>query len=222
MGTYTANFDLYKVDSSENVDVDSQVNRNLDIIDGESKPLLEWKSYSGSSISGDVGLIKKLGYKFFKSYSNSLWFWNGSTTVQDPNVTVDSWLDTSSYMASGYTGVGAVGSSTWPHMRARLISGSNYEVTLSGQMKLSSGAELPLNTTTTILTLPSSLFPLRPFNFLVAAPGGSSVVSTYSIARIGITVSGGVTYYRMGDNAGATSVRYVCLDGVRFSMDVAP
>lgn len=229
MGIYTTNFGLYKPDATENVDVDSQVNRNLDIIDSNMKPLMEWQRYDGSSISGDSALVKKHGYRFYKTYSNSIWFYNATTdsVLQGLDNFCPSWKTLTAVISAGYTGVGVDADPSgpdWPHLCQISRSVSASDIEMSGKIRLSTSAELPLNTTTTIISnLPTDMRPLEQKNFITASPGGSSVQATYSITRIVVNTNGTVTYYRMGDNVGAVnSLHYISLDGVRYSTDVTP
>jgi hypothetical protein len=224
VGTYTLNFNLYRPDPSESVDVDSQVNRNLDIIDVEAKPLFEWQPFFGPSISTDVTLVKKKGYRFYKRYSNSLRYWDpvAFNAPQDPDASVTAWESLAPYIAALYTGVGGTTDPSWPNSRSVVRGTGAVDITFTGKIKLSTGAEMPLDTSTTILNLPTAMRPVAHKSFLTAGPGPSSSTATYSIARIDINTSGVVTFRRMGDPAPlVTNLHYVSLDGVNYSTEVA-
>jgi hypothetical protein len=205
VGTNTTNFKLYKPASSEIADPDTQVNSNLDIADTEARMLF--------------------GYKWHKTYNCGQWFWrdNGGgafSSAQDINSGVGSWLDFTSQFDPLYTGVGTRQTVTWPYIRFFSRGTGKLDVWMSGQMKLVSGAELPLNTNVTIATLPTQYRPVVPKSFLTYA-GVANSSSSYSITRIDLLLDGSVQYCRMGANTLDSSQRHVCLDGIFYSTEVA-
>ena len=90
MGAYTQYKKLYKPDKSEFVDVDKHLNFNLDIIDSYSKPLLNMLTTNVENIATDNAIYKETGYKWWKSWSNSIWFGSDFGSATFTNLSQDS------------------------------------------------------------------------------------------------------------------------------------
>jgi len=222
MGTFTPIFKLFKPDPTDTVDVESQVNNNYDIADVEFRSLMEYIYFTGSSVT-DAAIPKKLDYKWYKSYNNGVAFWrkypdNHIALSQDVKSFVTGWNDVTPYFAAAFTGVGQRFHVDWPYARIVTRSAGLSDVTLSGKMTRVNGAEIALNTIITMFTLPAAYWPLVDKVFTCLAGGSTN----YSISRVTVSTAGVVSLYRMGDaSTFAASERYIDLDGISYSTEVA-
>jgi hypothetical protein len=82
MGDYTTYKKLYKPLPPEFVNVDQHLNYNLDIIDTYSKRILNITPTDVPNIATDALLTKEPAFKWYKTYSNSIWIGSdlGGTT----------------------------------------------------------------------------------------------------------------------------------------------
>lgn len=71
MGTYTNPYLLYKPNGGDVVDVETQLNRNLDIIDTKSKLIYDYYGTDIQSITTS-DLDKSIFAKYYKTHSNSV------------------------------------------------------------------------------------------------------------------------------------------------------
>ena len=79
MGIYTPNLHMYLADRTEFVDVHTQWNANLDIVDKSFytvKPKVNTTSFNSPQVNGE-----QAGNKAWTSYNQDLRYWNGSAWV---------------------------------------------------------------------------------------------------------------------------------------------
>ena len=181
--------------------------------------MFEYKYYTGASLAADLNETKLAGYRWYRKYSGSIVYWSKTgTQVEDAGLSVGSWIDFTSFLNISYTGVGSLGGADWPYYQAR-IRGANRDVALSGKIRLATGAELPLNTLTTIGTISNTS--LRPVTDKLFQTFAGTTTTVYSITRITINTAGVVQYHRMGANTATANDKYLCLDGIRYATEGA-
>lgn len=220
MGSYTDSQKFYLIDPSELVNVESDINYNFRRMDTRLRNLVDYKVTDVSNITNST-LEKEVGYKWYKTASNSIWNWhkrastNTSEPFQDPNAVVQTW---SSSVGTFVTGYGSL------NQESDRIGYSIFNgwVQWRGKLVLNGGAsELPLNVGTSFLTPPTNLMPNRTRYFLCS--GGYSVVGDYQIARIVVpSPTDSVTrmsFTRWGSNGGNNLNRFINLNDLRYPLN---
>lgn len=209
MGSYTNVLKLYKPEPIEFVDVETQLNNNLNIIDEAAKYLLEYKYTDTISINSNPDLIKKTGYKYFKSYSNSHWYYNGNETVQDNRAHVDTWVSAAPYFAAGWRSV-----SGFPlHYCVVNSEGTIKEIHWMGRIEKTDGSAITKNIATTVLTgLPAEVVPSKT-RFSLNYSGDTA--SNFSMTRTGFLIGGTCSIFTMGDDP-PSGQRYIDFGSVKY------
>lgn len=220
MGTKTANFGLYKPDNNEFVNVDLDLNNNLDICDDNWKREFEYKYYNDpvnpDPVDGPNETMTP-GDKYYSANTGAIIFVaQDHDTWEDVNGSIGTWSDFAPNLNGTYAGFGAIGTKDYPYFKY-YDNGTGRSVKLSGKIALASGAELPLNTSTNVGTAVPAIQPVVDKVFLCYAGNSAS----YSVARLVIAASGTISFTRTGANVVDASQRWISLDGIRYSTDVA-
>lgn len=220
MGTTTTNFGLYKPDSTELVNVDLDLNNNLDICDEQWKKLFEYHYYNNSlSPAANTAEVIKQGYKYYSAQTGAaLFIGSDGGDWEDVNATVGRWFDFTPNLNGVYAPFGAAGTADHATYKVYNNATGGHDVKFAGKIGLASGAELPLNSAVSVGTLLPNLVPVVDKGFLCYAGNSAS----YSIARVGINATTGVlSFIRVGANTVDATQRWISLDGIRYSTDVA-
>ncbi|GHF92025.1 hypothetical protein [Streptomyces griseosporeus] len=212
MGSYTNVFKLYKPAPTEFVDVETQLNRNWEIIDKNLKRLLEYEYVPPDQKIPD--LIDVPYGRYYKPYSNSVpsYYRSGTSFVQDPWAFVSTWTPVAVNSPYSQHPDHPV---MWRIIR-RASSPTTAKIEWTGAFWLG-GSNLPLNTNVTnIITLPSLTIPTTGKYFTMHAGNAAP----YSIARVGF-FSVDVQYKRYGGNptAGSDENR-IDLYGIEYNVEV--
>jgi hypothetical protein len=218
MGTYSDNQKFYIIDPSEIVNVESDINYNLRRADLRVKALVEYQLTDVTSIVS-ADLPAETGFKWYKWYSNSIWnavkdpVTNAKTVSQDANSNIDTWTTSVGTFEPGW---GSLNNAT-----DRIgYSISNGWVQWRGKLALTSGAELPNNTNSLVLSLPLAVRPNLPRYFFCS---GGLVSAGFMAARVFIPDSNGASDPRMsitkyGANAANATQRYISLNDIRYPL----
>lgn len=215
MGSYTSTFKFYKPDPEEIVDVELNLNYNWRIADSICRGLLEYKN-SPTQIPDVSDAF--LGFRWYKSYSNAIWYWRDvggvSQYFQDTYSRVGPWVSAAGIMASGWE--------SHPDNPAqyRIVdTGSGTtEVEWSGAIWLA-GAAPTLNLNyNPVMNLPGLIIPVVTKYFQQNA--GNSTTG-YNVARVGFFSAGQCELKIWGSgNWQNTAERKVDLAGIRYALEV--
>jgi hypothetical protein len=219
MGSFTSNLKLYKPDTTEFVDVDSQLNSNWTLCDKHVRRLLEYEFTTDSDADIYQALERS---RYFKLYSNSptSYFPSQGYFYQDPGAFVSAWVKAASFLTPPY-----IEHFDFP-IGYRVIqkSGSptTAEIEWTGAAWLN-GSALPLNTLVSFMTLPSATIPVATKYFNQNAGNTSS---SYSIARVsfssGAAGTADMQYKRYGASSGTSSYENrIELTGIKYNVEVA-
>lgn len=210
MGTYTSNQNFYLIGTSDFIDVDTDLNYNWDRADERIRGLVEYQRTDAASISV-ANLPREVGYKFYKTYTNSLWNCQASdgSIYQDPNAQVDSWSNSGISYSTGYTSDtatdGAVSYSSfngWVHLRGRILHNS--------------GAAFPTYTGTQFMTLPASVTPTGTRDICVS---GGDDPTNYQYFQIAIDTTGKCWFTLMGATTPVANQNFLPLNEIMFPIN---
>ena len=210
---------LYKPDSSEFVDAETQLNRNWDIVDSAVKRLLEYE-YNPLSVPDVTEALSRS--RFYKPYSNSIstffratpsnFFW------QDPVAFVAKWN-----LIPGFLIEGMFEHQDIPifYRIIKKTGGTTAEVEWGGAF-WELGGPMELNTTTQVMAggaIPTEARPTTSKYFTMSAGNTSG---DFSISRILVGADGHMEFKRYGVNpSGSSSVENrVELTGIRYNVEV--
>jgi hypothetical protein len=218
MGTYTTYFKFYKPGPTELVDAETDVAQNLRTFDKLAKGMFEYQNTDVSSISSLIPLEdKQSGARYYKTYSNSIYFINDDLNTEQDPVTNADFIDLSSYLINGFNPIpgGYV---------AYKLTGNSGTLSqlceLEGEIRLNIYDAMTVNTTYTVATLPSPVWPSVGHYFDLSA-GNTGL--NYSMGRMLINTNGNMTWTRYGDTitAGSTENK-ISLSGIRFWLGTTP
>lgn len=214
MGEYTDTQRFYLADPEELVSVENDLNYNLRRADERVRNLVEYQYTDEQSITVS-SLTKEQGFKWYKSYSNSVWFGRGTGTqiwqsVANP---VDEWKVTGLSFESGYQSMDSDINRTaycitgnWVRLRGRVIR--------TGQL------EIPTESIINFLTLPDEAMPKRARYFTV---WGGNATSDFQVFRVFIpAVTDGdkrMEMMKYGGNATSEAERYISLNDIFYPLD---
>lgn len=227
MGSYTNNFKFYKPNPSEAVDVNSQLNKNLDIVDFHAKGLMDYELFNTqvSRIPTDVLSARKPGHKFYKPYSNSIYAEDTNpllAPIQDASAFVSPWVDVNN---ANYIKTTSGAWAPYPSQPPayRVITNqftTATEIEWTGRLWLG-GATLVIQFNyTPVMIIPPEAIPTVAKYFNV--PAGNTTTG-YSEVRVLINPSGNVDFFKLGQAVPSTSTEnYVDLGAVRYNKDVGP
>src|SRR5688572_16892397 len=177
MGSLTTTFEFYKPDPEEAVDPETQLNRFLREVDKLAKHMLEYGITDVESISDDPAIEKRDGYRWFKFFSNSFWYYLNGDTHQDAYAHVDNWVSLVPYLHADYEAV----EDQPPLYSIESSTGATTIVHMQGAVVRSDGASIVTNTTFNLFTaMPSDIRPTVNKYFMLEA---GNTVAQYSIAR---------------------------------------
>lgn len=220
MGAYTSNLKLYKPDTTEFVDVDTQLNANWNIADSAVRRLLEYEFTDQQNPFIADAIARS---RFYKSYSNSVtsYFPSQGFFYQDPGAFVSSWVKVGSQLNSPY-----VEHPDYPvawRIIRKAASPTTAQIEWTGAFWIGGGA-MSLNTNVTgVLFLPSLTIPTVSKYFTQNA---GNTTANYSIARVGFFSGAAGTadmqFKRYGAAAGnTTDENRVELTGIKYNVEVA-
>lgn len=215
MGEYTPTQRYYLIDGDELVNVEQDLNYNWRRADERIKPLIEIQATDEPTISA-ANIPKDVGFKWFKTYTNSWYFYNGSNTVTtDVNSVVADWSATGIAFQPGYGSVNLEESRIayciqdgFVHLRGRLCRNGTAN-------------EIPAGTVTNFMTLPAEAYPARSKYFTVY--GGNAASGDFQCARIFVPQAGSadlnLEFMKYGGSASSAQERYLSLNGVFYGLD---
>lgn len=210
MGTYTTTQQFYKPDTTELVDVEQQINYNLRRIDERVRPLIEYQMTDVTSISAS-DLPKDTGFKWWKSYSNSIWHYRDGGIFQDANAANSTWSTIGLTLINSY--------SSYDNNFQVSYSSHNGMVRWRGKVSLSNLGNLPTNTATKFLTPPTGFSPAKERYFTVY--GGNST-GDFQCFRIRIPDSSAgdksFEFIKYGGNGSSSAENYFSLHDVVYPL----
>lgn len=203
MGEYSPTQKLYKVDGNEIVDVESNLNYNWTLLDDRIKKLIDWFPTDVSQITGNIPFEN--GFKFLKRETNTHWYaWDGLL-----------YQDFAAFVPVQTLVTPAAGWENADNTKRLMVARTFDKVYLRGKVRLSSGAELPIKTLTTIATLPLDFRPTTVRHYL--QPGGNSPSGQPCISLIVINTTGTIQFIKYGTAQGtAVTDRFINLYGIEF------
>lgn len=215
MGTYTSSWNLLKAGGADYVDVESQLNRNLRIIDDRAKKTLEYTALdvdkAGLPTSGYLNGDKVFNHQdggIYRNISPGNWFRIYPASAQD-------WTDIP--LSAGWENVGGntprAGYST---DTTSSNTGANYTIRLRGRIRQTGNAAFTQNT----LYNPTADggLPGPSTDYYSYGSGGVAPGSTASYFRIFISLAGRLEVRRFSNTAqtAGSAENYVSLDGVSY------
>lgn len=214
MGDYTSTQKYYLIDPEEFVAVDQDLNYNLRRADSRIKALVEYQVTAEASIVLSTNLEKDTGFKWYKSYTNSIWNYRNNTLSQDVNCQIDTWSPNGITFETGYNSVDQ-------GVDRVAYSSFNNFVRWRGRVRLNSGDALPTNTTVDFMTVPTSILPVRAKYFTVY--GGNSTGTEFQCFRIFVPASNAgdkrIEFCKYGGNGSANDENYISLNDVFYALD---
>lgn len=220
MGEYTEYKKLYKPANTEFVDVDKHLNYNLNIIDKYSPPLLNLPITDAMSIGSDTSIYKETGFKWWKSWSNSIWFYSSfggvepSSLTQDSEAFVPAWTLFTALQPGWFTQF--VGDEDLRLAYRKFPVDNNGGVKVEWRGRAYRGENQLLSKTSLHLgTLPVDIRPLQEKLFMCST--GVSF-GTPSIARVHFTTFGGEVWCnKQGGHVGGSEI-YVDFAGISYTV----
>lgn len=213
MGDYTPNQKFWRIGSGDLVNVEQDLNYNLDRVDYRMRTLVEYMKTDVQSISGTPSMVKEPGMKWYKTYSNAIWYAHDNTGIyQDPNAQVDQWFTDITFEAgfsSLDTGSNRIGYSTF-----------GGQVRLRGKLIRTGLAAFTKNTATDVFTLPTAVLPAKSRYCFVHMGEG---LTQFQTARVFIPAATAgdlrceVIVY--GQDGAPSSNNYVSLNDVYYTIN---
>lgn len=174
MGTYSPNQDFWLIGENDLVNVDQDINYNLSRVDYRERTLVEYMKTDVASISATPSMVKEPGMKWYKTFSNSIWYCHDNTGIyQDPNAQVDSW-NTDITFEAGFTSL----DSNTNRIGYSIFGG---QVRLRGKLIRTGLAAFTKNTATDVFTLPVAAHPDESRYFFVHMGEG---LTQFQVARV--------------------------------------
>lgn len=213
MGNYTTNQRFYQSNPTELVDVNQDLNYNLRRADERVKPLVEYQWTDVESIS-QSDVPKDIGFRYFKTYTNSIWNWQGDGIFQDGNGQIAIWQFASLTFESGYKS---------RDLEANRIAYAVHDnfCTWRGILVKTDGSDLDLNTSVNVLTPPDSVLPITSKYVMVY--GGNST-GDFQCARIFIPARDAadkrIEYCKYGGGGNGDTEKYLSFSDVGYPLDV--
>lgn len=214
MGSYTENQRFYLIEPEELVSVDNDLNYNLQRADQRVRNLVEYMYTDEPSISGS-DLPKEQGFKWYKSYTNSVWHGRGTGAgifqcVANP---VATWSFSGLSFESGYESMDL-------SINRTAYSVFNGWVRLRGRVIRTGKLEIPTESIINFLTLPDSVMPTRSKYFTVW--GGNST-GDFQMFRLFIpAVTDGdkrLEMIKYGGPSSGEDERYISLNDVYYPLN---
>lgn len=212
MGDYTPTQKFYLIDGTELVNVDQDLNYNFARADTRVKPLVEYQFTDEPSITNST-LTKETGFKWYKTYNNSVWAYRNGVTFEDVNSRISEWAFEGILFQSGY------GSANLEEGRIAWSINDGFGI-LRGRLVLNGGGtDLPLNTTTKFMTLPDAALPVKARYFTVY---GGNAGSDFQMARIYIpartSTDKNLEFCKYGGASTVNSEKYISLNDCYYAL----
>ena len=213
MGTYTANQRFYQINPTELVDVNQDLNYNLRRADQRVKPLVEYQWTDVESVS-QSDVPKDTGFRWYKTYTNSIWNWQDNDIYQDGNGQIAVWQVSGITFESGY------GSRDDTIFRIAYAIHDNH-CTWRGELAKLDGSDLPANVSTDVFTPPDSTLPLTSKYITVY---GGNATGDFQCGRIFIPAAGSadkrIEFCKYGGNGNSSTEKYLSFNDVAYPLDV--
>lgn len=212
MGEYTAFKKFYKPEKTELVDVDAHLNYNLDIMDAESLPIFGYVYTNEQNITTSA-LKKQAGYHWYKTWSNSVWFY-GTQAVQDGTCNVPDW-NILTNIINGWEAASDAGQDQ--RLRYRILSGasSNKNIQWQGVLVFPFN-NIPVKTWSRFAIAPVAA---RPAITHYSCVFGASDLTYFIQGMFRIDPDGSMYFGLNGDNNGSpVSNAYISLAGVQYAI----
>lgn len=214
MGTYTTNYGLLKagdgtVDPVDDyVDVISQLDRNLDLIDDFGYRACEY-NYTDSRYDDLPTVGNNVGDKIFNNFDHSFALWDGNSWVQTL-ARGPVWTDAT--LNSGFTNSGTT------YNVGYYTEDSNARCTMRGRFMRLSSAIFTNGTVFTPISAGVIPVPVVPYQGIVVGVAPSGRQAQYY--SVNISTSGVMTVTRYGSVAqtAGDSTNYVELDGFTYGL----
>lgn len=179
MGSLSPNQKFWLIGQNDLVNVEQDLNYNLERVDYRMRTLVEYMKTDVASITATSSMVKEPGMKWYKTFSNSIWYCHDNTGIyQDPNAQVDTW-NTDITFESGFssldTSTNRIGYSIFGGL-----------VRLRGKLIRTGLAAFTKNIATDVFTLPASARPDESRYFFVHMGEG---LTQFQVARIFIPSS---------------------------------
>lgn len=211
MGEYTPQQKFYLIDPSEFVNVENDINYNYRWTDKIIKPLISYQVTDVQSIT-DANLDRGNGYKWYKTYNNTVWNWNTNAIHQDGNAYVPPWSNIGVSIVSGYEVV--------PEYFPEYSVDYTGWVEWRGRIRPTGTTQLPKNANINFLTIPASVQPIRSKYFFVS--GGDST-SNFQGGRLFVPSptenDPRMEFCLYGGNGTSNDSRYIDLSCLRYPLD---
>lgn len=214
MGNYSPNQNFYLTDPDELVNVEQDLNYNMRLADARVRPLVEYQ-WTDEPVIGQSDLPKDTGFKWYKSYTNSVWVYREDTGVtQDTNSQIDTW-------STGLTWAAGYGPAN-NNVDNVAITMQNGMVRLRGQVVLNGGAsDLPLNVSTNVFEIPVQFKPVDPC--YITLYGGNASSGDFQTFRFFVPGAAAGSQFcqfiKYGGTGSSASERFLSLNGVYFTVD---
>ncbi|MGS2592231.1 hypothetical protein [Streptomyces hebeiensis] len=213
MGDYTDNQKFYIIDPDELVSVDNDLNYNWIRADTRVRSLVEYQATSVSNIT--TSLVIEQGFKWYKKYSNSIFYSYDGQVYQDPNARVEAYKTDGLVFESGYS------SNDNSTDRVSYMEHNGF-IRFRGNVVLNNkDNDFPLNTVVNFLTMPESILPVRQRYFFVH--GGVATGADFQTFRIFVPPKNSgdprMEFIKYGANASSSGERYLSLNDIYYPIN---
>lgn len=180
MGNYSPNQDFWLIGENDLVNVEQDLNYNLNRVDYRERTLVEYMKTDVASISATASMVKEPGMKWYKTFSNSIWYCHDNTGIyQDPNAAVDSWSTDVTFEA-GFSSLDSSSNRIGYSIHGGLVR-------LRGKLIRTGFAAFTKNASTDVFTLPVAARPDESRYFHIH---GGSGLTQFQSARLFIPAAG--------------------------------
>lgn len=213
MGDYTDTQKFYLINGEELVNVDQDINYNFDRADQRIKPLVEYQVTDVPNLSVAT-VAKETGFKWYKTFTNSVWNYRNGVLGQDVNSRISEWSISGILFQSGY------GSANLEEGRIAWSINDGF-ATLRGRLVLNGGTiDLPRNTTTKFMTLPDVALPVKARYVTVY---GGNAGTDFQMARIYIPArtssDKNLEFCKYGGVSTVNTEKYISLNDCRYALE---
>lgn len=216
MAGSTAHMGFNRIDDTDLVEVERDINYNFKRADTYIKPLIEYQLTDVSSIANS-DIPKDVGFKYYKWFTNSIWSVRvaGSNVIyQDINSQVSTWTTQFGTFEPGYGSLDLISNRI-------AVSVFNGWVTWRGKLALNAGGSvLPAYSVINFLTVNADLLPTRARYFTV---GGGKATGEQQVGRIFIPNVGSadhrMEFTKYGGAPATVADRYLSLNTIRYPLD---
>lgn len=198
MGTLTSPYKFYKPDGGDVVDAETQLNRNLDIVDQKFKIVYDYAGTDVSSVNTS-DLDKSIFAKYYKTHSNTVGYIDTSGQIRlDSRAVVPQFEDFA--FLNGWNAIPGVDSPVGFVVETDEAGAIKY-IRLTGSIRLNSFDNIVPGTSYTVGNIPTGRRPATSKVFR------ANCDTNLSIADFVVNTAGNVIVTRFGNaqSAGAAS-----------------